>query len=136
MRMGPGILLIVAFVVMLGISVRVRSRRKRGIALAAQWNHLQQQRGRRGSGDLLHVTQVYQHARRGSKALITWCDTGHHQDAWFWDWHVPSGAYLLVNASSGYGPHNKNANVLYVHPTQVTTWVPAQAPIAAQRQTG
>jgi hypothetical protein len=65
--------------------------------------------------------------------VVTWCDTGRQQDAWFWNWHVPTGAYLLVNASSGYGPHSHNPNVLYVQPGQVQAWVPAQAARAAQR---
>ncbi|MCX4482143.1 hypothetical protein OOK44_37865 [Streptomyces cellulosae] len=50
---------------------------------------------------------------------MTWCDTGRQQGAWFWNWHVLAGAYLLVNASSGYGSHSHNPNVLYVQPGQV-----------------
>ncbi|WP_413100178.1 hypothetical protein [Streptomyces sp. Inha503] len=99
------------------VALSVRSRRKGTAALGAQWQAFQQDR-RSGQGQLLQVMRVYQHGRRGSKAIVTWCDTGRQQGAWFWN-HVPAGAYLLVNASSGYGPHSHNPNVLYVRPGQV-----------------
>jgi hypothetical protein len=133
MHTSPGLLIAAAVVIAAIVAIRLRSRRKRDAHLAAQWSSLQQQRAA-GTGHLLQVTQVYQRARRGSKAVITWCDTGLRQDAWFWDWHVPLGAYLLVNATSGYGPHSHDPNVLYVHPMQIQTWVPAHAAQAAQRQ--
>ncbi|MEE1829726.1 hypothetical protein [Streptomyces sp. SP17KL33] len=63
---------------------------------------------------------------------MTWCDTGRQQNAWFWNWRIPPGAYLLVNASCGYGPRSHNPNV-YVQPGQVRAWVPAQGARAAQR---
>ncbi len=126
--------LVVAAVVISVVAVRIRSRRKRNAQLTAQWNNLQQRRAQPGSGHLIQVVQVYQRARRGSKAVITWCDTGLRQDAWFWEWHVPVGAFVLVSGQSGYGPHNHNPSVLYVHPTQVHAWVPAQAARLAQRQ--
>ncbi|WP_127153409.1 hypothetical protein [Streptomyces lydicus] len=109
------------------------TRRKRTAQLAAQWHHLQQQRAHTRGAHLVQVVQVYQRARRGSKAVISWCDTGLRQDAWFWNWHVPPGAYLLVSGQSGYGPHNRNPSVLHVHQHQVHTWAPAQAARAAQR---
>ncbi|MFJ2021838.1 hypothetical protein [Streptomyces nodosus] len=132
MHTSLGAFLVVALVVAVTIALTVRSRRKRTAALAAQWQAFQQHRSS-GQGQLLQVTRVYQRGRRGSKAVVTWCDTGRQQDAWFWNWHVPAGAYLLVNASSGYGPHSHNPNVLYVQPGQVRAWVPAQAARAAQR---
>ncbi|MER7106892.1 hypothetical protein [Streptomyces sp. NPDC000229] len=133
MHTSPGALLVAAATIGAIVAFRMYSRRRRNAALAAQWHSLQQQRTA-GNGHLLQVTQVYQRARRGSKAVITWCDTGLRQDAWFWNWHVPPGAYLLVNATSGYGPHSRNPHVLYVHPTDVQSWVPAQAARAAQRR--
>ncbi|MGC0400340.1 type II secretory pathway pseudopilin PulG [Streptomyces sp. SAI-126] len=113
MHPSPGALMAIAFIVAVTVALTVRSRRKRTAALAAQRQAFQQHR-RSGHGQLLQVTRVYQHGRRGSKAVVTWCDTGRQQDAWSWNWHVPAGAYLLVNASSGYGPHSHNPNVLYV----------------------
>ncbi|MFH9351154.1 hypothetical protein [Kitasatospora sp. NPDC017646] len=131
MNSSPGLVIVAVLVALAIVAVRRRSNHRRDAQLAAQWDTLQRQRAT-GTGHLLHVTQVYQRARRGSKAVITWCDTGLQQDAWFWNWHVPPGAYLLVSASSGYGPHSHNPHVLYVHPSQVQTWVPAQA---AQQRT-
>ncbi|QHC18964.1 hypothetical protein GR131_28005 [Streptomyces sp. GF20] len=124
-------LLFIVPVAALTVALAVRSRRKRTAALAAQWGAFQQHRSY-GQGQVLQVTRVYQHGRRGSKAVVTWCDNGRQQDAWFWNWHVPAGAYLLVNASSGYGTHSHNPNVLYVQPGQVRAWVPGQAARAAQ----
>ncbi|MGQ4436652.1 MULTISPECIES: hypothetical protein [unclassified Streptomyces] len=132
MHTSLGAVLVVALVVAVTIALTLRSRRKRTAALAGQWQAFQQHRSS-GQGQLLQVARVYQRGRRGSKAVVTWCDTGRQQDAWFWNWHVPAGAYLLVNASSGYGPHSHNPNVLYVQPGQVRAWVPAQAARAAQR---
>ncbi|MFF7728815.1 hypothetical protein [Streptomyces sp. NPDC008001] len=133
MYTSPGPVIVAAALIAIVVAFRMRSRRKRNAALAAQWHSLQQQRTA-GHGHLLQVTRVYQRGRRGSKAVISWCDTGARQDAWFWNWHVPPGAYLLVSATSGYGPHTHNPNVLYVQPDQVHAWVPAQAARAAQRQ--
>ncbi len=132
MHLSPGALLVLILVVAVIIVLKVRSHRKRTAALVAQWQAFQQHRSA-GQGHLLQITQVYQRGRRGSKAVVTWCDTGRRQDAWFWNWHVPLGAYLLVNASSGYGPHSHNPDVLYVQPGQVRAWVPAQAARAAER---
>lgn len=127
-----GAFLVIAHIVAVTIALAVRSRRKRTAALVAQWQAFQQHRSS-GPGHLLQMTRVYQLGRHGSKAVVTWRDTARQQDAWFWNWHVPPGAYLLVNASSGYGPHSHNPNVLYVQPGQVRAWVPGQAARAAQR---
>ncbi|WP_406161707.1 hypothetical protein [Streptomyces canus] len=94
------------------IALTVPSRRKRTAALAAQWQALQQHCSS-WLEQLLQVTRGYQNGRRGSKAVVTWCDTGRQQDAWL-DLVRPPGACLLVNASSGYGPHSHNPNVLYL----------------------
>lgn len=114
------------------IALRVRSAGKRTARLVAQWESLLHQRATSG-GHLIQVIRVYQQARRGSKAEIRWYESGLVQDAWFWNWHVPPGAYLLVTAQSGYGPHNDNPNVLYVYLEQVHAWVPGAAALAAQR---
>ncbi|WP_242895454.1 spliceosome-associated CWC15 family protein [Actinomadura litoris] len=73
-------------------------------------------------GHLARVEQVYQRARTGAKAIIVWDANGTSQDAWFHDWPgIPTGAYLLLAGTTGYGPHNHNPNVYYVHPDQVLT---------------
>ncbi|MFF6801966.1 hypothetical protein [Streptomyces sp. NPDC012616] len=131
MHLSPGVLLALVLGVAVIVALKVRSRRKRTAVLAAQWQAFQP--GKQAEEIFLQITRVYQRGRRGSKAVVTWCDSGRQQDAWFWNWHVPVGAYLLVSASSGYGPHSHNPNVLYVQPGQVQAWVPAQAARAAQR---
>lgn len=59
---------------------------------------------------------------------------GSHEDAWFWNRHIPPGSYLLVRGAVGFGPHNNNPNVLYVQPQEVHRILPAQAPAAWQAQ--
>lgn len=132
MNSSLGVLGVLVLVAAATVPLAVRSRRRRSAALMAQWQVFQQHRSA-GHGQILQVMQVYQRGRRGSKAVVIWCDTGRRQDAWFWDWHVPPGAYLIVDATSGYGPHNHNPNVLYVQPGQVRAWMPGQAARAAQR---
>ena len=82
MHPSPGAFMVIALIVAVTIALTVRSRRKRTAALAAQWQVFQQHRSS-GQGQLLQVTRVYQHGRRGSKADVTWCDTGRQRDAWF-----------------------------------------------------
>ena len=85
---------------------------------------------------LVQVVSVYQRARRGSKAMVVWCDTGIRQDTWFWYWTAPVGAYVLVRGASGFGPHNQNPNVLYVQQQDVLAWVSGAAPAAWRAVSG
>lgn len=119
-------------------SVRA-SRRRRDAerqALAASWESLIRERdtARAHGVYLVQALNVYQRARRGSKVVIRWCDSGATQDAWFWDRHVPPGSYLLLRGAVGFGPHNGNPNVLYVQPQEVHRMLPAHAPAVWQAQ--
>lgn len=126
---APLALLAVAVV---ALAVAVVRRRRARAELAARWVRLEQQRAsaRAQGAFLVQAVNVYQRARRGSKAWVVWCDTGVRQDTWFWHWHVPPGAYVLVRGGSGFGPHNRNPNVLYVERGDVLAWVPSGAPAA------
>ncbi|WP_316522752.1 hypothetical protein [Kitasatospora brasiliensis] len=116
---------------------RARGQRRQE-TLASQWAWLlREQEVHRADGTrMLQVANVYQRARRGSKAQVRWCDSGGIQDAWFAGWHVPPGAFVLVtgNVGVGWGPHNRIKNVLYIGSGHVRGWVPAAAPGAWQRQ--
>ena len=115
-------------------AVRRRNARKDQADLAARWERISQQReALRFQGFyLVQAVPVYQRARAGgSKAWVTWCDTGARQDTWFDDWYAPQGAFILMKGRGGYGPHNRNPQVLYVN--QVADWVPAHAPQAWQK---
>ena len=68
---------------------------------------------------LVQVVDTYQPARRGTKAIVMWDETGGRQDTWFWSMRPSQGSYLLVRGSVGWGPHNRNPNVLYLHPQDV-----------------
>ncbi|MDI5971912.1 hypothetical protein POF50_021680 [Streptomyces sp. SL13] len=109
------------FVIVMGLRAKAKGLRRRKEYLAAQWHQLQAAvaHGRSEGAHLLQVVQVYQKARTGSKAIITWCDSGQQQDAWFANQYVADGQFLLVRAASGYGPHTGNPNVLFVHPQDV-----------------
>lgn len=62
---------------------------------------------------LLYVQNVYQHAQRGSKAMVSiYGDTtGTSRDAWFWWEQVQHGSVVAVSHSQGWGPHT-NRDVL------------------------
>lgn len=125
----------IAAVVSYGRSSRLRRERERQ-RLAASWEALIRERdaARDHGVYLVQALNVYQRARRGSKAVIRWCDSGATQDAWFWDRHIPPGSYLLVRGAVGFGPHNSNPNVLYVQPQEVHRILPAEAPTVWQAQ--
>ncbi|MET8758263.1 hypothetical protein [Lentzea sp. NPDC004782] len=83
--------------------------------------------------ELASVVQVYQRARRGTKAVIVWQKTGVSQDSWFQNMSPTPGDLLLLRGSSGWGPHNHNPNVFYVMPGQVLSAMSPSAQEAAAR---
>lgn len=58
------------------------------------------------------VVRVYQHAHRGSKAVLA--INGIVVDSWFWWYHVTPGSLVFVRTSSGWGPHSGRYGVHYV----------------------
>jgi hypothetical protein len=85
-----------------------------------------------GSG-LVQVVSTYQRARRGTKAVVMWLESGYRQDSWFaLNWPKP-GATLLVQGSTGWGPHNRNPEVFYVKPNQILYWMPPGSLRAVER---
>lgn len=126
-----------------GLALLRSSGRRRGAEqenLAASWESLIRERDTaRASGVyLVQAVNVYQRARRGSKVVIRWCDTGATQDAWFWHRQIVPGAYLMVRGTAGFGPHNNNPHVFYVQPQEVHRILPGHAPAAwqAHKQAG
>jgi hypothetical protein len=119
-----------AVALVLHLRGRTRSREAERERLAASWESLVRERdeARANGVYLVQALNVYQHAQRGCKAVIRWCDTGATQDAWFWSRHIPPGAYLLVRGGVGFGPHNNNPSVFYVQPDEVYRIVPGHAP--------
>jgi hypothetical protein len=64
---------------------------------------------------LLYVQNVYQHAHRGSKAIVSiYGDAGVSRDAWFWWEQVQRGSVVAVSLSQGWGPHTGRDDVLYI----------------------
>lgn len=131
-----GAIVLVAAFVLIGLllsALRRRLRRGRDARLSVQWQELVRREGEQGF-HLAYVDDAYQHAKNGTKAIITWWATGRQQDTWFARRHVDSGEYLLIIGASGYGPHNHNPDVLYVnHPDGVRASIPGDAPWAWQR---
>lgn len=111
------------------------SGRKRDERLAAQWEQALEEAARR-RGHLAFVRWVYQRARSGSgaKAFIVWYGVSWDQDTWFKGRpHMRQGIWVLVQGSSGWGPHNRNPNTFYVAPQGVLAEIPGNAPAAHQR---
>lgn len=93
-----------------------RKRRRERDAQAA--TRLSEVRGKCASSPhvtLVHVLDVYQQARHGTKAVVLHDGGGPPQDAWF-DHRWPSaGTSHVVLRGAAWGPHNQNPDVLYVH---------------------
>lgn len=63
---------------------------------------------------IVHVVDVYQLARNGTKAVVTVYGDHQARDAWFWWDRVEIGTTLAVAFSSGYGPHSHRDGVIFV----------------------
>lgn len=122
----------VAIAVALIAIARAAYTRRRDARLAARWDALVTG-ARAGSRQLAFVRRVYQRARTGSKAELLWLRERHLQDAWFKDWHVPTGVYLELTGSTGYGRHNNNPRTFYVEQGQVFRVIPANVRQAWER---
>lgn len=83
---------LITVLVLLGLSRRWL-RRARDARLAAQWQRFVDREGEQGF-HIAYVNNAYQHARRGTKAFITWRVTETRQDTWFAGRHVNSGEHL------------------------------------------
>ena len=83
--------------------------------------------------ELARVAQVYQRAKRGTKAVIAWERTGVEQDSWFEGMDPSPGDLLLLRGSPGWGPDSASPNVLYVAPGQVLSSMTVEAQAAATR---
>lgn len=88
----------------------------------------------RADHHLAFVRVVYQHARRGSKAVIVWHRSGQSHDTWFERWQARAGVYVVVAGGVGWGPHNRNS-VFYVRPGGVVAVAPGNAPAAWRADT-
>jgi len=122
----------IAVVLAVTLTVRRLWQRRSDPPLAAAWERWMAASDP-GVG-IARVHRVYQHARRGSKAVIVWWRTGRAQDAWFAARQERPGRYVLLRGSVGWGPHNSNPRVLYVPPGGVIATLPARAPQAWLRQ--
>jgi hypothetical protein len=91
------------------------SQPQRDAAAAQAWGQFH--RNATGHGlSMLYIEDVYQHAHRGSKAMVSIYGDGAgvSRDAWFWWEHVRRGSVVAVRLSQGWGPHTRRDDVLYV----------------------
>lgn len=116
----------IAAIVVVVVSSRAGRRRRKAQAANA-WQALLDAAAAYPGAHLCFVERVYQHARRGTKAMIVWTATGQRQDTWFWHFRPAPGATLLVYGGSGYGPHNHNPHVFYVDEGGVLAGAPPGA---------
>ncbi|MDP7703701.1 MULTISPECIES: hypothetical protein [unclassified Mycobacterium] len=65
---------------------------------------------------MLCIEKVYQHAHRGSKAIVFIYgeNAGARRDAWFWWTQVQQGSVVAAYLSEGWGPHTNRDHVLYI----------------------
>ena len=81
-------------------SLILRQHPQRDAAAGQSW--AEYHRNATGNGwSMLYVQNVYQHADRGSKAMVSiYGDTvGVNRDAWFWREHVKRGSVVAVSPS-------------------------------------
>lgn len=116
-------MLTMTFLLALGLAVWLifRPQPARDAAAAQSWAAFHHYTT--GNGwTLLYVQNVYQHAQRGSKAMVSIYGDhpGVSRDAWFWWEQVQRGSVVAVNLSQGWGPHTQRDDVLYIGdgPTQ------------------
>ena len=129
-----GFLLCLAFPVGV-VLLAVFARRWHDKRLAEHWRKLQARRALAGDGAAVAiVNRVYQRARRGTKAVIRWSETGQRQDTWFEGRRPAQGSVLLLRGSTGWGPHNRNPNTYYVYPGELLYSAPRGTIAAARRQ--
>jgi hypothetical protein len=86
---------------------------RRDARAAAKWVRFAEHATNAGL-TIVHVVDVYQVARSGTKALITVYGDHQARDAWFWWDRIETGATLAVTFSSGYGPHSHHDGVIFV----------------------
>lgn len=91
-------------------------KRKRDRDAAKQWDAMTAVAARTPGSAIAHVQTVYQRARRGTKAVIVWQETGYAQDSWFKGAFPAAGSTVLLHGSTGWGPHNHNPRVFYINP--------------------
>jgi hypothetical protein len=115
-----------AVAVIVGIVWNVRRlNRARQLARWQQLEQLQALSAATPDAELAEVTHVYQSARFGTKAVITWLASGKQQDTWFEGNWPGSGAVVLLRGVTGWGPHNQNPDVFYVLPEELLSMMSA-----------
>ena len=86
---------------------------------------------------MIEVQSTYQRAQRGTKAWVRWCSgvsgvaVGEQQDTWFFEDSWPPCTVLVVVPSIGWGPHNRDPEVLYLRRAQILATVEPGAHAAA-----
>ncbi|MEV6608764.1 hypothetical protein [Kutzneria sp. NPDC051319] len=135
--MGLGsIVLVLALlaIAVLAARSRIRRRRRRDLVLSHRWTRIQSKARTMPDAGLARVVNVYQRARRGTKAKIVWLTTGRKQDTWFAGNRPRQGSIVLIRGNTGWGPHNRDPNVFYVAPNQILSQVPPGTMKAVRRQ--
>ncbi|GLY48406.1 hypothetical protein [Lentzea sp. NBRC 102530] len=95
--------------------------------------HMDELREVSPEAELARVAEVYQRAKRGTKARIVWERTGVAQDSWFEGMTTSPGDLLLLRGGPGWGPDVSSPNVFYVAPGQVLSSMTVAAQTAADR---
>lgn len=86
---------------------------RRDARAAAKWVRFAEHAAHHGL-TIVHIVDVYEVARNGTKAVITVYGSPRAHDAWFWWDNVAVGTTLAVALSTGYGPHTHRDGVIFV----------------------
>jgi len=129
-----GIVLLFALVALIvWLNSRERPSPQRDQDLYHHWHAMHEMCRTTPGAAVVQVSNAYQRAQRGTKAIVVWTATGYQQDAWFAGSHPMPGSFLLVRGRIGWGPHNGNPEVLYVEPHEVLYRLPPDTGRAYER---
>ena len=65
-------------------------------------------------GRVVLILQVYQQVKRGTKAYVQLDGVGWTRDAFFWWVRLEPGSMVVATSSTGWGPHTRREDVLWV----------------------
>jgi len=67
-----------------------------------------------GHAHIVLILQVYQQVKRGTKAYVQLDGAGWTRDAFFWWVRLEPGSMVVATSSTGWGPHTRRSDVLWV----------------------
>lgn len=88
--------------------------RARRDADTAAWVDGQRANAYASRGQAVLILQIYQRVKRGTKAYVQLDGQPWTRDAFFWHMDITAGSMVLVQTSTGWGPHTNRDDVLWI----------------------